>query len=147
LGGAEDCPAHSFCIVSIAVKTLLFTCLAFSLVGAALTDTPKVGYVKGHVRIVSRSEVNLADGTPTPIPPETYAEYPLVVLSEDGKREIARVIPDANGNYQVAILPGDYIMDVQGRRPKGHARAKRQRFIVTADQTTRVDMDIDPGVR
>jgi hypothetical protein len=129
------------------VKTLLITCLVFSLVGTALTDTPKPGHVKGHVRIVSRSEVNLADGAAIPITAETYAEYPLIVLTEDGKREIARVIPDANGNYQVAIPPGDYIMDVQGRRPKGHARAKRQSFIVTADQTTRVDMEIDPGVR
>ena len=38
----------------------------------------------------------------------------------DGKQEIARVTADASGNYRVALPPGDYILDVQGR----HLRAR-----------------------
>ena len=76
-----------------------------------------------------------------------YAEYPLIILSSDRKNEIAHVTADENGNYRVALPPGKYILDVQGRRPKGHVRAKPQRFTVISNQTARVDMDIDTGVR
>ena len=78
---------------------------------------------------------------------ENYAEHPLIILSQDGKKEIARVTADENGKYRVALPPGDYILDVQGRRPKGHVRAKPQPFTVASNQTVRVDMNIDTGVR
>ena len=50
---------------------------------------------------------------------ENYAEYPLIILSRDGKKEIARVTADENGNYRVALPPGDYVLDVQGRPTQG----------------------------
>src|SRR5207247_10959378 len=77
---------------------------------------------------------------------ENYAEYPLIILSHDGKKEIARVTADGNGNYRTALPPGDYVLDVQ-RRARGHVRAKPQRFTVVSDQPVRVDMDIETGVR
>ena len=76
-----------------------------------------------------------------------YAGYPLIILSQDGKKEIARVIADANGNYRATLPPGDYILDVERRRPKGHIRAKPKPFKVVSSQTVRVDMDVDAGVR
>jgi len=75
-----------------------------------------------------------------------YAEYPLIILSQDGKHEVARIIADGNGNYHTALPPGDYVLDVQRRAP-GHVRAKPQRFTVVSNQSVRVDMDIDTGVR
>ena len=78
---------------------------------------------------------------------ENYADYPLIILSQDGKKEIARVTADENGNYRVALPPGDYILDVQGRRHKGHIRATPQPFTVVSNQTVHVDMNIDTGVR
>jgi uncharacterized surface anchored protein len=71
----------------------------------------------------------------------------VIILSRDEKREIARVTPDENGKYRVALPPGDYILDVQGRPPKGHIRAKPQPFTVASNQTVHVDMNIDTGVR
>jgi len=44
------------------------------------------------------------------------------------------------------LPPGDYVLDVQRRAP-GHVRAKPQRFTVVSNQTVRVDMDIDTGIR
>ena len=78
---------------------------------------------------------------------ENYADYPLIILSRDGEKEIARVTADENGKYRVALPPGDYVLDVQGRRPKGHVRAKPQPFTIVSNQTVRVDMGIDTGVR
>lgn len=80
------------------------------------------------------------------VAPETYAEYPLIILSQEGKKEIARVIADENGNYRAALPPGAYILDVQGRLPK-RLRARPQEFTVAANQTVRVDMSIVIGFR
>ncbi len=92
--------------------------------------------------------VDLADdGNATnTVTAEPYAEYPLIIRSREGEKEIARVTANGNGNYRVALPPGDYILDVQGRAPK-RVRAKPQPFTVLSKQTVRVDMDLDTGVR
>jgi hypothetical protein len=70
----------------------------------------------------------------------------MIILSTNQKKEIARVTADGNGNYRIALPPGEYILDVQGRR-RSHIRAKPQRFTVVSNETVRIDMDIDTGVR
>jgi hypothetical protein len=99
------------------------------------------------LKIIAPREVELADDTPPKIAANNYAEYPLIILSGDGKREIARVTADENGKYRVALPPGEYLLDVQRRPPKGHVRAKPQRFTVASNQIAHVDMDVDTGVR
>jgi len=128
-------------------QQLISACAVLALAGTALSNPVRRGCVEGHLTIVSRSEVEPADGTRDNVTVETYAEYPLIVLSHDGKEEIARVTADGNGKYRLALPPGDYILDVQGQTPRGHLRAKPQRFTVVSNQITRVDMDIDTGVR
>ena len=103
----------------------------------------------GHLKIFPLSDVNPAADdraaiTGSEVP---YADYPLVVLTRDGKKEITRVTPDQHGNYRIELPPGDYILDVEGRKRKGHLRAKPQPFTVASNQTVRVDMDIDTGIR
>jgi len=130
-------------VMSSFFKCLIAVCI-FSVVAGMATEPP--GFVEGHLKILSLREVELADGNAPAITAENYAEYPLIILSHDGKKEIARVTADGNGNYRTALPPGDYVLDVQ-RRARGHVRAKPQRFTVVSDQTVRVDMDIDTGVR
>jgi hypothetical protein len=50
--------------------------------------------------------------------PQSYAQYPLIVLSREEKKEIARVTADENGSYRVALLPGNYVLDIQDRERK-----------------------------
>jgi len=104
------------------------------------------GFVEGHLKIISGKEVELADGNAPAIMAENYARYPLVILSQGEKKEIARVTADGNGNYRTALPPGHYVLDVQAPA-RGHVRAKPQRFTVVSNQTVRVDMNIDTGVR
>jgi len=52
------------------------------------------------------------------VPPETYAEYPLIILSQDGKKEIAHVTPDENGKYRVAARR----LYSRCERPRGETR-------------------------
>lgn len=102
------------------------------------------------MQIIALSEVELADENSPAVTPETdtqaYAEYPLIILSSDGKKEVARVTADRNGNYRAALPPGDYVLDVHDRARK-HARAKPKPFAIVYNQSVRVDMDVDTGVR
>ena len=102
--------------------------------------------MEGHLKIVSPRAVEPSDDMPRlAVPLQSYAEYPLIILSQDGKKEIARVTADENGNYRVALPPGAYILDVQDRVAKG-IRAKPQSFTVVSDQTVHVDMSIFVGL-
>jgi hypothetical protein len=132
--------------MSSLLKYFVTLCISSVLAGTTSINAAAPGFVEGHLKIISPREVELANGTPASITAESYAEYPLIILSKDGKNEVARVTADKNGNYRAALPPGDYVLDVQRRAP-GHVRAKPQRFTVVSNQTVRVDMDIDTGVR
>jgi hypothetical protein len=147
LGGiVKIYPAHFFAVMSFVVKCSIAGCTFLVLAGTASINAAPSGFVEGHLKIISLKEVELADGTPASVTAESYAEYPLIIQSQEGKKEIARVTADKNGNYRAALPPGNYVLDVQGRAP-GHIRANPQPFTVVPNQTVRVDMDIDTGVR
>jgi hypothetical protein len=67
-------------------------------------------------------------------------------LRQDGKKQVARVIPDENGYYRVALPRGAYVLDVQDRVAK-HIHAKPQSFTVVSNQTARIDFIIFTGFR
>jgi hypothetical protein len=127
-------------------KYLIAVCMFSGVTCTSSIHAAAPGFLEGHLKIVSPKEVNLADGKQPVITGENYSEYPLVILSQGGKKEVARITADEKGNYHTALPPGDYVLDVQGRAP-GHVRAKPQRFTVVSNQSVRVDMDIDTGVR
>ena len=128
--------------------TGLLVALLFVLaVGCFASDNVPRGFLDGHLTILPLREVELADATPSKLSAGNYAEYPLIILSHDGKKEVARVTADENGNYRLALPAGNYILDVDRRTPKGHVRAKPQPFTVVSNQTAHVDMNIDMGIR
>jgi hypothetical protein len=132
-------------VMSSFVKYLIGAATCLIMVGAAANDAVPPGFMEGNLKIVSPRAVEPSDNMPRPaVEPETYAKYPLIVFSADGKREIARVTADVNGNYRVALPPDAYILDVQDRVAK-HVRAKPQPFTVVSNQTVRVDMNILTG--
>ncbi len=121
---------------------LVSACVSLLLAGMASIDAEPSGFVEGHLTIVSPKPVQPADEDVTAETAENYADYPLVILSQDGQKEIARVTPDGDGNYRVALPPGHYTLDVQGR-VRRHVRAKPQTFTIVSNQTVRIDMHID----
>jgi hypothetical protein len=138
-------PAHFLYVMRL--RFLILACIFLVPIGCLVSNNPAPGFLEGHLRILAFKDVELAEGSPAKSSDGNYAEYPLIILSQDGKKEIARVTADANGNYRLALPPGDYILDVQGRPPKGHLRAKPQPFTIASNQIARVDMDIDTGIR
>ena len=127
-------------------RVLIAGCALLPLLTICADDTAKPGFLEGHLKIISLKEVELAGGKPAKLTAENYAEYPLIILNKDGQKEVARITPDREGNYRVSLPPGEYILDLQGRR-RGGVRAEPQPFTVVSNQTARIDMNIDTGVR
>ena len=128
------------------VRYLIVACSLLLLAGHVKAgDAVPPGLVEGHLKIVSLKQVELAGASPSKGTSENYAEYPLIILSGAGE-EIARTTADRDGNYRVPLPPGDYILDVPGRRPGG-TRATPQRFTVVSNRTVRIDMHTDTGIR
>ncbi len=145
MGGiVKSYPAHFFANMSMCLRC--FARVSVYLLLMASLDAGAQGFVEGHLKIISSREVELADQTPSEGTALNYADYPLVILSRDGKNEIARITADQNGNYRVALPPGDYLLDVQDRRRR-HVRATPQTFTVVANQIVHVDMNVDTGIR
>jgi hypothetical protein len=132
--------------MSSSFKFVICFAVTLLIAGITATATPP-GFLEGRLKISSPKEVDLADATPSETAAAEFGDYPLIVLSRDGKQEVARVTADENGKYRITLPAGDYILDVPGRRPKGHVRATPQPFTVVSGQTVHVDMNIDTGVR
>jgi hypothetical protein len=125
------------------LKNLSVGCIFLVLAGSATSsDALPSGVMEGHLKILSPKPVDLGDENAATVTAENYADYPLLILTRGKKKEIARITADSDGNYRVALPPGDYVLDVQGRTLK-HVRAKPQPFTVISNQTVRVNMDID----
>lgn len=124
------------------LKNLIVGCIFLVLAGSATaSDALPSGAIEGHLKILSPRAVDLGDESAATVTAENYAEYPLLILSQSEKKEIARITADENGNYRAALPPGDYVLEVQGRARR-HLRWKPQSFTVVSDRTVRVDMDI-----
>ena len=124
-------------------------CIFLMLASTGFIKAAPQGFIEGHLKIVVIRPVE-PDNMPQPtVAPETYAEYPLIILSQDGKREIARLTADKSGNYRAALPSGAYILAVQERpaeeRAAERVHANRQPFTVVPNQTVRVDMTIFIG--
>jgi hypothetical protein len=146
LGGIGENPSRPFfAVISSLFNSVIFVCV-FLILATSSGNAEPVGFLEGNFKIISLKEVELAEEPSSKSTAGNYADYPLIVLSLDGKKEIARVTADGNGNYRVALPPGDYVLDVQDRRRR-HIRATPQPFTIVANRTVRVDMAIDTGVR
>ena len=107
---------------------------------------PPAGVLEGHLHIISSAPVEpQGEHLPT-VTPETYAEFPLVVLAQRDGKVIAEVTADAHGNFCLELPPGRYVLDVKDRRWK-HVRGKPQPFTIRPGETTHVTFEMDTGVR
>jgi hypothetical protein len=125
-------------------KFLAAACIFSSLLGIASVKAAPQGFLEGHLKIISRRPVVLADENTSAVTARNYADYPLIIMTRDETKQIARIIADRDGNYRAVLPPGDYILDVQ-RHESGNLRAKPQPFAIVAGQIVHVDMTISTG--
>jgi|SRR4029450_288234 hypothetical protein len=138
-------PAYLFVFMLLPFKYLVSALVTFLLVYSASINAAEQGFLEGHMKIIFGMAVEPSDEMPRQtVTAEKYAEYPLIVLSQDGQKEIARVTADGNGNYRATLPSGNYILDVQDRAAK-RLRARPQPFSVVSNQTVHVDMNVIIG--
>jgi hypothetical protein len=141
---SENYPPGLLVLMSSIPNSVAAACIFLILAGTASIKAAPQGFMEGHLKIVV---IRAAEPDNIP-PPENYAEYPLIILTQEGKRETARLTADKSGNYRFALPPGAYILALQER--SGEERAERihanpQPFTVVSNQTVRVDMTIFIG--
>ena len=117
--------------------------LIFLFCSGAIKAGPQ-GLVDGHLTIVSPKSVDPSDNMPRPEAPGGYAKYPLVILAQDGKKEVRRITADENGDYRAVLTPGTYILDIERREPT-RIRAKAQTFAIVSDETAHVNLKVFVG--
>ena len=123
-------------------------CIFLMLASAASVKAAPQGFMEGHLKIVEMRAVEPDNVPQATVAPETYTEYPLIISSEDGKREITRLVADKSGSYRVALPPGAYILKVQERgEERARIHANPQSFTVVSNQTVRVDMTVFIGAK
>ena len=118
--------------------------ISFGALRAGEVASP--GFLEGHLKVVAPQAVEIAEARAAKGATMDYAKYPLVILSRAEHKEVARVTAGGDGNYRVALPPGDYVLDAKGRAP-GHVRATPKRFSVVSGQTVHLDFELDTGVR
>lgn len=120
---------------------------AVVLAGAACTSEPEAtGTLTGHVSIGPLVPV-VREGVPEPTPaPEVFAGRQIVVFSGDGRREIVRVSIDGQGNYRVDLPVGRYQVDINHAGIDSAAGLPAE-VEIHAGKITRIDVDIDTGIR
>ena len=118
--------------------TALKTCINNSS-----SDKIAAGYVSGHVTIGPNCPVEQV-GKPCPPPPEAYSSRQAVIYYADGITIRDKTTLDSNGNYKIALGPGNYFAQIQ---PAGIGPGEKKSFTVISFQTTTVDFNIDTGIR
>lgn len=112
-----------------------------------MPPTP-VGYLEGKVTIGPLRPAQRVDDPVRPVPPEVYAAYPVKIFKSDGATWVADVNVQADGTYRIALAPGTYVVALarMGIR-SGRGRDLPKTITIASDQTVRLDINIDTGMR
>jgi len=121
--------------------------VAVMLLVASCVPVPgETGVLQGHVTIGPLVPV-VQEGVPEPTPgPEVYASRQIVIYASDGQTEVARVQIDGKGNYRVELAVGTYVVDIN-HAGIDMAKELPQTVEIGSGQVTRLDVDIDTGIR
>jgi hypothetical protein len=105
------------------------------------------GTLTGHVDIGPLQPISRV-GQPEPTPsPEMYAAWQIVVLAENGKREIARAGINSKGNYQIQLPAGKYNVTAKPVNGAGVGGQQEHSVGINKGETIHLDISIDTGIR
>ena len=119
----------------------------FSVVIASCTISKKeTGVLEGKVSIGPLVPV-VQEGVSEPTPaPEVYAARQIVIYSKNGKKEITKVPINTDGTYRIELATGEYMVDIN-RIGIDFSKDLPVIVEIVANQTYRLDIDIDTGIR
>jgi hypothetical protein len=126
-------------------RPLLFALLLLAL-SACSFGPQEYGTLEGQVAIGPLVPV-VREGEEAPTPaPEVYAAREIVVYKKNGKTEVSRLQIDATGWYRGQLPVGVYVIDINHLGIDSAAGLPKQ-IEIQADSITRLDIDIDTGIR
>lgn len=127
------------------VRMLLLVALLL-LVTSCVPPAQETGLLQGHVTIGPLVPV-VREGEPEPTPgPEVFASRQIVVFTSDEQTEVARVQIDGKGNYGVELPVGKYVVDIN-HVGVDMAKELPKTVEIVSGRVTRLDVDIDTGIR
>lgn len=128
-------------------RVLFVSIIILLLFAATCSVTPKeTGVLEGHVTIGPLVPV-VQEGVPEPTPaPEVFALRKIVVLRESDGKEVAELEIDQEGNYRGELPVGTYVVDIN-HLGIDFAKGLPKTVEINPDQVTRLDVDIDTGIR
>ena len=127
------------------MRRLVLLALTFVIISCA-PGPQETGTLEGHVTIGPLVPV-VREGEPEPTPaPEVYASRQIVIYAQDGRTEITRVQIDAKGNYRVTLPVGTYVVDIN-RIGIDRGIDLPKTVEIVSGQVTRLDVEIDTGIR
>ena len=125
------------------IRTLLGLSVAATLSFAAgffANASPSAnGVLEGQIDILQTGGANLADDVSSPKKKAPCAACALVVLSKDGKTDVAQVPVDGEGRFRVALPPGDYLLD---QKQPTRFRFTARPFTMVAGKTVHLDLEV-----
>ena len=128
------------------LNCLMVLTLGVSVLVACTKSPHEQGVFEGHVTIGPLVPV-VREGVLEPTPdPEVYAAREVVVFKEDSKTEFARLKIDASGDFQAELPVGTYVVDIN-HIGVDTAKDLPKEIVITNQGVTRLDIDIDTGIR
>jgi hypothetical protein len=137
--------------LSASLGILALMMLAAAAVCGCVTSGGEAGtgILAGKVTVGPLTPVERVDVTP-PVPdPTVFTSRHLLLYQADGTTLIEEIPIQAAGYYgvyNVTIKPGTYVLDYP-RQGIGGAKGLPATIRIEADKTTKVDVDIDTGIR
>jgi hypothetical protein len=127
------------------LRYLVADCIFLVGLSTPLISAAPQGFIEGQLKILAYRPVQLADENVASAAARNYADYPLIILSQREKKQIARITASRDGTFHAALPPGNYKLDVQGRVTR-RLRVITEPFTVVPNKTVRVDMAILTGL-
>ena len=104
------------------------------------------GILEGQVNIGPlQPAMQIGEEAPTPAP-EVYSAREIVVYKKNGVTEFTRLEIGATGWYQGKLPVGSYVIDIN-RIGIDTADNLPRKIEIRAEVTTRLDIEIDTGIR
>jgi len=107
------------------------------------------GTLRGKISIGPLCPVETVPPRPECLPTEeTYKQWQTAVWNRSKTIKICNINPDLDGNFEVTLSPGKYIVDFETPRSNGPTTTNMPLDVtVTTNETVSISIDIDTGIR
>ncbi|MCX6768292.1 MAG: hypothetical protein NTY83_00375 [Candidatus Micrarchaeota archaeon] len=123
------------------IRNIAFLAFALFLFGCASQSAK--GTLEGRITIGPLCPVEPCHLTQEQID-QAYTSRSIIIYASDRATIVRQISIPPGGNYELELTPGRYFVTI---RPGGIGDYPFQEIIVSSNQTTRLDLDVDTGIR